>query len=54
MKLNELITARVSGEMVIKIKGEVKRRKLSGQRINQADIVREALIAHFNKSPKAS
>jgi hypothetical protein len=54
MRLNELITARVSGEMVSKIKVEVKRRKLSGQRVNQADIVREALIAHFSKSQKTS
>ena len=53
MKLTQLITARVSAEMVGKIKSEVKRRKTSGQRINQADILREALIEHFQKQKPA-
>ena len=51
MKLTKLITARISKEMDVQIKSEVKRRKVSGQRINEADIVREALIEHFQKQP---
>lgn len=49
MNLTKLISARISKELDRRIKEEVKQRKLSGIRVNEADIVREALVNRFLK-----
>lgn len=49
MKLTELVTARISKELHRQIKDEVSTRKRTGQRVNEADIVREALIEHAQR-----
>ena len=50
MKLSELVTARVSPDLQQQIKDDVAKRRAGGLRVNEADIVREALVEKLARS----
>ena len=54
MNLTKLISARISKELSRQIKDEVRTRKLTGVRVNEADVVREALAGRYQRAAQST
>jgi len=52
MQLSVQIAARIAPEIKRNIVREVRRRRARGEGVDAADVIREALIRHFERTPE--